>query len=294
MNKAGICKIIDLSEIRGNVLNVSEITQLYCPTLKGDLVLRYVTSGCEQYTVNNIKHDVRAGEYLVTNRHSKGSVLVDSAHPVKGICINVSQEVLSEVFSNLTEPTAFEIVTDLADSFYGPDFLENKYRAENTLTGCFLEQLNKKVYGQNFDASTIDVEFFYSLSEKVVSDYVTVQKHIKKIKGVKSETRKELLRRLIKGKQMLDETFLSNPPIGVISQECGISQYHFFRLFKNAYGKSPNQYLIHKRLQFAYLELAKRQRSVSDLALICGYSDIHSFSKSFKKYFGINPSHLKK
>lgn len=294
MNQASSNKLVDLSEIRGNVLNISELTQLYSTSIRGNLTLRYVTSGLEHYTINNSRYHIEPGQYLITNRHSKGSVLIDSKLPVKGICIDLSQEVLSEVFSNLTEPGAFELVNDLEESFYSPEFLENKYNAENTHAGGFLEQVNKSVFGYGCDASNITIDFFYSLCERVVADYIPLQGQMRKIKGIKSETRKELLRRLTKGKQLLDDTFLDNPSISFISQECGISQYHFFRLFKNTYGKSPNQYLIHKRLHFARIALTKKQHSVSDLALICGYSDIHSFSKSFKKYFGVNPSHLKK
>lgn len=287
-------KLVDLSEIRGNILNISELTQLYSTAIRGNLTLRYVSSGVEQYTINNTRYDIQPGQYLVTNRHSKGSVLIDSVKAVKGICIDLSQEVLSEVFSNITEPSAFGIITDLQESFYNPEFLENKYNAANTYTGSFLEQLDKSVFSYGCDASDITIDFFYSLCEKIVSDYVPLQIQLKKVGGVKSETRKELLRRLIKGKQLLDDTFLTNPPIGGISQECGISQYHFYRLFKNVFGKSPNQYLIHKRLHFAHSALIQKQHSISDLALICGYSDVHSFSKSFKKHFGVNPSHLKK
>ncbi len=286
-------KLIDLSDVRGNILNISELQQIYAPRLGGNLTLRYVSDGREDYTVNGHFYSVENGQYLISNKHCTGKVSIDSLKPVKGICIDLSQEVVAEVFSRLTEPSALEVVTDLKDSLYGPNFMESRSLADQSQTGHIFRQLERFVFDPNFKSATVGIDFFYSVCERVVSDYVPIQQRLNKIRSIKFCTKKDLLRRLQKGKELLDELSLYNPSIEGIARECGISQYHFYRLFKSTFGQSPNQYLQGKRLEFAYHQLQTKPYAISDLAIVCGYPDLASFSKAFKKRFGLTPGSLK-
>ena len=77
-----------------------------------------------------------------------------------------------------------------------------------------------------------------------------------------------------------------------ISDLCAIafmSEKHFRRLFLEAYGKTPYDYLRHLRIARSRLLLSNTAKSVSDIALFCGFSDLYSFSHSFKKQIGISP-----
>lgn len=287
-------KLVDLSEVRGNILNISELRQIYAPRLGGKLTLRYVSNGLESYQINGSKYEVASGEYLISNLHSQGSVLIDSKTVVKGICIDLSEDLVSEVFSKLSEPAALEVVTDLKDSLYGPNFLEGKYRAQQTNVGGLLQQLERSVFDPGITLSPVNIDFFYGVCERLVSDYLPIQSQLNKLKSIKHCTRKNLLKRLYKGKELLDDLFLSNPSIEVVARECGISQYHFFRLFKNTFGISPHQYVLQKRLLFAQKELLTNKHSISEIAFHCGYADIQSFSKAFKKFFGVNPTIFRK
>jgi AraC family transcriptional regulator len=78
-----------------------------------------------------------------------------------------------------------------------------------------------------------------------------------------------------------------------VAAECGLSEYHFFRLFKAIFAISPHQYLIRKRLDYAYYQLKNGLSNVSDAAVHSGFADIFAFSKSFKKHFGLSPSLVK-
>ncbi|HQX45751.1 MAG TPA: helix-turn-helix transcriptional regulator, partial [Saprospiraceae bacterium] len=58
----------------------------------------------------------------------------------------------------------------------------------------------------------------------------------------------------------------------------------------NTYGQSPYQYIKQKRMQKANELLKKQSIPLANLATEVGYSDIHSFSKAFKQFFGKAPS----
>ena len=67
----------------------------------------------------------------------------------------------------------------------------------------------------------------------------------------------------------------------------------FKRKFSSIYGVSPNKYIVSKRLEKAQSLLNSDERSISQIAFDCGFSDVSYFSKTFKKYYNISPSDFK-
>jgi AraC-like DNA-binding protein len=64
---------------------------------------------------------------------------------------------------------------------------------------------------------------------------------------------------------------------------------HFIRLFREATGTTPHQYLIERRLQRAVTLLANGERP-SDVATILGFYDASAFTRAFKRRFNVPPS----
>ena len=61
------------------------------------------------------------------------------------------------------------------------------------------------------------------------------------------------------------------------------------RFSKKHTGKSPNEYIIELRLQFAKNLLDNTNMSIKQISERVGYSDQYFFSRIFKKYLGISP-----
>lgn len=70
---------------------------------------------------------------------------------------------------------------------------------------------------------------------------------------------------------------------------CNMSEVYFRRLFLNAYGVSPKEYLIEKRLSYAKTLLLSGTLSVSEVALRCGYGEPCHFSREFLRRVGTTP-----
>jgi len=273
-----------------NLLNVSTLTEFYSAAPYRSFSIKYVVEGSELYSVNGNKYQVQSKQYLLANRLSEGYVLVDSKKPVKGICIDVSPDVLTEVVSSHLRPYATDIDPALG-SFFGSElFLENKYNAHQTSLGKLLKEAEPLLLNNGFNVAQPSKEFYYTLCEKIVDDHVSVFRQLQKVRAVKLETRKIIMRKLLVGKNIMDDCFVQPTNITEVAAGCGISEYHFFRLFKSTFGISPNQYLIQKRMQHAQKLLTKGNQNLTELAALCGYTDIFSFSKAFKKHFGCAPS----
>ena len=61
-------------------------------------------------------------------------------------------------------------------------------------------------------------------------------------------------------------------------------------IFKKKIGISPQQYLLNRRMNIAASLIKNHNISVSATAYSVGYTDIYTFSKAFKKHFGVAPT----
>jgi AraC family transcriptional regulator len=76
-----------------------------------------------------------------------------------------------------------------------------------------------------------------------------------------------------------------------VSTAAGFSPFHFHRVFKSLLGETLNQFVKRLRLERAlYLMSHAPNRSLTDVALDCGFSSSSDFSRSFKQCYGAAPS----
>lgn len=110
------------------------------------------------------------------------------------------------------------------------------------------------------------------------------------INAQKTETKEEILSRLLLGKDFIDSCYLLNPDIKSIARECSMSEFHFYRCFKQVFGISPYQYILAKRLEYANELLNDTRLRVTAIARECSFRDVFTFSKAFKRKYGFSPS----
>lgn len=78
-----------------------------------------------------------------------------------------------------------------------------------------------------------------------------------------------------------------------IANELGMSQYYFCHLFKRSTGMSPHQYLIRQRVEQAKHLLKQPGRTVTSVALDCGFANQSHFAKYFRQCTGMNPKQFR-
>lgn len=79
-----------------------------------------------------------------------------------------------------------------------------------------------------------------------------------------------------------------------IANELGMSQYYFCHLFKRSTGISPHQFLIRQRVERAKLLLKQSERTVTSVALDCGFANQSHFARCFRQCTGMNPNQFRK
>ena len=88
--------------------------------------------------------------------------------------------------------------------------------------------------------------------------------------------------------EYIQEHLTENLDIDTLSGKLYLSKYHMMRLFKAETGFTIGSYINQKRLLLAR-DLLAQGASASDACLRCGFRDYSTFSRAYKKEFGLSP-----
>ncbi len=73
-----------------------------------------------------------------------------------------------------------------------------------------------------------------------------------------------------------------------------LSNSRYVTVFRKQMGKSPNEYIIDLRIQFAKNLIKNTNMSIRQISERVGYTDQYFFSRLFKKHVGISPQKYRK
>lgn len=104
--------------------------------------------------------------------------------------------------------------------------------------------------------------------------------------------RKSIIERIIGAKRFIDRHYGDSINLDSVCNEAHVSKYHFIRLFKTYYGRTPHQYLMEVRIAKAK-ELISHGMTVRGACFAVGYDSMTSFSALFKKVTGQAPLRIR-
>lgn len=88
--------------------------------------------------------------------------------------------------------------------------------------------------------------------------------------------------------------YINGITVGEIAKKLNLNRTYFSVIFKKKTGVSPSEYLLNFRMKQAMELLTNRRESISVTALSVGYPDIYTFSKAFKRNYGVSPREFMK
>jgi len=108
-----------------------------------------------------------------------------------------------------------------------------------------------------------------------------------KLAPMSDKVRQQLEKALL----FIDEHLEEKITVVQVAAYAGVSSFHFQRLFNVYFGETLNQYVLHRRLDFAAKILIHQSNvSIADLANKLGFESHRTFSRAFKKQHNISPS----
>lgn len=278
LNKGGDC----------NAVYYSELNEWFTSNAFRSFSMKYVIDKCIYYKVGNREHEVKGGSFLLACRQPFVKAYFESKEIVKSICIDVSSATVAEAFTVMSARQDHNFDNYLANYFRYPEFFESVCPVGSSQFKNKLDSLVTMV--RECNTEQVNKEWFLDLTEKIIYHSYGNYLALNGIRSIKLETRKELLRRLHLGKLFMDENYLTIGDISEVAVASNLSEFHFFRSFRQAFGTTTYQYILNKKLDLAKSMIIKKDRSITEVAAICNFPDLFTFSKAFKRRFGIAPS----
>ena len=100
----------------------------------------------------------------------------------------------------------------------------------------------------------------------------------------------ELLRRLLRAKDRMDAASHEAWPVGRLARVSHVSEAHFARSFKQAFGVPPHRYLLTRRIERATALLRDTDLSITEIAFQTGWESLGTFGRTFRDVAGQSPS----
>lgn len=89
--------------------------------------------------------------------------------------------------------------------------------------------------------------------------------------------------------EFLNASYMNPVTLEEAARACGYSKYHFARCVKNTVNMTFSDCLAAFRLERAVFLLQNTNKSVTDIALDCGFGTLRSFHRQFQKYYQTTP-----
>jgi transcriptional regulator GlxA family with amidase domain len=103
----------------------------------------------------------------------------------------------------------------------------------------------------------------------------------------------ELLRRLLRAKDRMDAASHEEWPVPRLASVSGVSEAHFARSFKQAFGVPPHRYLLTRRVERAKALLRETDLSITEIAFQTGWASLGTFGRTFRDITGESPGSVR-
>lgn len=185
------------------------------------------------------------------------------------IAIAIKPQQLIHSSEDLIKGDSFELIPTFAepDSFIYGTALALKQELETDYNGCGL-------YAESL---------LNALSVHLLRKYSTTKlKVTEEVKGLSPSQVKQIF-------DLVGDRLGEKIALEEMAQLANLSSFHFVREFKKSVGVTPHKYVIQQRIELAKRLLKRKDLSIADVALDCGFSNQSHLGREFKKHTGTTP-----
>ena len=269
-----------------NALVSGTSRQFHAPDLAGALSIKAVFSGSAAWETDRRRYVVNENTYLVVNQDQPYDFTIDCSAPSTTCSVFFQRGFVEEVHRAATQPDA--ALLDAPAAVPGSLAWPQRLEPEPSRVLATLRRLHAD-RGRGRVSRIAAEEGFLLIARDLVRELSCTDAAASRLPALRASTRAELLRRVLRGRDHLLSRMHEPVSIADAARAACMSQYHFFRTFRTAFGEPPHQFLTVQRLRRARTLLAGGRHTVTEVCLESGFQSPSSFSALFRRHFGVSP-----
>lgn len=230
------------------------------------LSIKTVMRGRESYAVDGRVVNVEESTWLVINNDQPYASFIDSTEPVDSFCL-FFEDGMAEQTCSLDDPRRLE------PRRYFPTLRRMEGEMMTLIQRVYSACLREDPPALWIDERMQEAAGLLGVREPVPGRV----------------DQQEVARRLHVAKDYLESHYELPVSLADAAGAAMLSKFHFLRAFTRQFGRTPHQYLTDVRLRKARLLLA-RGEPVLETCLAVGFENHSSFTRLYRRRFGVPPS----
>lgn len=256
----------------------------HCDLDAGVLSIKCMFNGGVLYETPEGRYWVDDSQYLILN-HGQAYAMQKPAE-VLSVCVFFPSHWASDILRAYCEPDSVLLDDPLRQNTV--NFFET-LQHHGDVVSPYMQIIRAMPFTETVTDGTPYEEFLRELLAAMLQSQRNIMATADKLPETHLGTRLELLRRLTIARDYLHASYHQSLTIDDIASVAGLSPYHFIRKFKDAFGRTPHNYLRQIRLEKAQALLIHSEQSVTDICYAVGFQSLGSFSTLFQNHFGLSP-----
>jgi AraC family transcriptional regulator len=268
------------------ILN-TQAGETYRDNIRGPFSLFTNLKGESFVEANGCNTRIRENFFFVTNNNQHYTLEIDKHQKTETFNIHFGEYFADSVLNSFQSPESlldnhFEIPTQ-------PIAFHNRLQQHDDKTKRLIIKIKAQ---ENPDALWLE-ENLYELMTHLLSLEKTMSIKTLELPAIKSSTRQEIFKRLLRASDYIFSFYEREIPLDELANIACLSKFHFLRLFKIAFQKTPHQFINDVRLQRAKELLHNTSFDVHTIAKDTGFANSSSFSRMFRQQTGVYPTQFR-
>ena len=229
--------------------------------------LFYIIGGDGQFLIDDERFPVRAHQLIIVNPNIIHTELSYEAHPLEYLVLGIEGLEISISGTNEGRYCVYTLPTET--------------RVLNCMKSILREMHERDIEHQMACQAYMDILVVQLLRNTGTS----------MTQGTDSSPTN---RQCAAVRRYIDNHYKETLTLDQLAEEANVNKYYLAHAYKQAYGISPINYMIARRIDEGKRLLAETDLSLSQVSGILGFSSASYFSQSFRKAEGISPIEYRK
>lgn len=268
------------------ILNV-ETKNTHRDNIRGPLSLFMNLKGESVVEVTGRSTRVREGFFYLSNQSQHYTLTIDEKTETQTFNIHFGDYLVDQVWHSLIKPENYLLENEFSIPAESMAFHNRLFRKSTLFENILITLKETEGSGLRFE------EGLGKLIEALLQEETKLGNVAQRLPAIKKATRAEIIKRLSRATDLIYAKYDRNLTLDEIAAASCLSKFHFLRLFRVAFGKTPGQFLDEVRIDKAKEQVTKTNLTIQEISRNLGFQNASSFSRMFHNRVGVYPSVLR-